>query len=194
MQEGLRMKILKTHWHNEPLTYTGTQLSSHFAYKNFGVLGDAIVAFTGPCDVKPDHMVDLEDSTRHLFIYSENMLHFIVEHFQFDLITTIALQRLLITNIIDALHACKPNLRLKRSGNDIYDNDFKLSVSIATASPVSTLIHTGVNIISKNTPVPARGLDDYDVPSAEFAHEVMQRYTDEVNGIHRARAKVRGVS
>lgn len=185
---------MQTHIHHSPLTYDGTQLSSHFAYKNFGMLGDSIVAFTGPCDVKSSHMVDLEDATRQLFIFSQNMLHFIIEHFDFDLTTTIALQRLFITNLIDTLTTHKPELKLNRSGNDIYDGTFKLSVSIATASPVSTLIHTGINICSNNTPVPARGLDDYKIAPHEFAPDVLKRYTDEVAGIRKARAKVRGVT
>lgn len=185
---------MKNFFHPSPLAYTGQELSSHFAYRQFDILGDSIVAFTGPCEVKSPHMVDLEDSRRDLFIYSENMLHFIVEHFDFDLVTTIALQRLLISNIIEILQEQKPDLRLRRSGNDIYDGNFKLSVSIATSSPVSTLIHTGINISSKNTPVPARGLLDYAVSAAEFALAVMKHYQDEVAGIRKARAKVRGVS
>lgn len=185
---------MKAHFHNSALPYTGKELASHFAYRHFNILGDAIVAFTGPCDVKSSHMVDLEDASRNLFIFSENMLHFIVEHFDFDLTTTIALQRLLVTNIIDTLTEKKTALRLTRSGNDIYDGKFKLSVSIATASPVSTIIHTGINISSVNTPVPTKGLLDYDVLATEFALAVMKRYQNEVAGIRKARVKVKGVA
>ena len=185
---------MKQFLHNPPLTYNGSELSSHFAYKNFGILGDSIIAFTGPCDVKSSHMVDLEDATQNLFIFSENMLHFIVEHFHFDLTTTIALQRLLVTNVMDELTAQKTGLRLARSGNDIYDGKFKLSVSIATASPVSTLIHFGINISSRHTPVPTRGLEDYGLDATEIALAVMKRYDAEVASLVKARTKVRGVS
>ena len=36
--------------------YDGSQLRSGFISETFGLSGDAIVAFTGGCDVSPDHM------------------------------------------------------------------------------------------------------------------------------------------
>lgn len=183
-----------THFHDKPLKYDGTELRSHFAYDTFGVLGDSIVAFIGPCDVKTNHMVDLEDVHQGLFIRSEDMLHFIVEHFEFDLSHTIALQRLLVSLIIQDMHDALPEVRLTRKGDDIFDDVFKLSVSIATASPVSTLIHVGVNVSSKNTPVPTKGLADYGLNPYAVARGVMNRYKEEIASMAKARAKVRGVS
>ncbi len=193
--------MIKSYLHNEPLTYDGTQLRSHFAYQTFGIQGDSIVAFMGPCDVRGDHLVDLEDSKQNLFIHSENMLHFIVEHFDGDLIRTIAFQRLLvdlmiqeITDSYDTVETSgRTSLRLIRRGNDIYDDIYKLNVSVATRSPVSCLIHTGINISSKNTPVPTKGLEDYDLNPNALATGVMNRYRAEMEGIWRARSKVKGV-
>jgi len=37
-----------------------TQLSSPWAFRNFGLLGDSIVCFRGPCRVELSEMVDLE--------------------------------------------------------------------------------------------------------------------------------------
>lgn len=185
---------MHTHFFDKPLKYDGTQLASHFAYKNFGFLGDSIVAFIGSCDVKTDQMVDLEDVRQHLFIYSENMLHFIAEHFSYSLEHTVALQRLLITNLIQEIEDHDPEIRLQRRGDDIYDDVCKLSVSIATRSPVSTLIHVGVNISSANTPVVTKGLEDYKLNPQAVARGTMNRYKDEVAGMMRARAKVKGVS
>lgn len=191
--------MIKTHFHPEPLAYDGTQLRSHFAYQTFGIQGDSIVAFIGPCDVRGDHLVDLEDSHQGLFIHSDKMLHFIIEHFDGDLVRTIAFQRLfvdvMIREIIDSVGANNYSpLQLIRQGNDIFDDIYKLNVSVATQSPVSFLIHTGINISSKNTPVPTKGLEDYDINPQAFATGVMNRYCAEMDGIWKARCKVRGVS
>jgi len=192
---------MKTHFHPTPLAYDGTQLRSHFAYSTFGIQGDSIVSFIGPCDVRGDHLVDLEDSKQGLFIHSDKMLHFIIEHFDGDLIRTIAFQRLLVDvmireieeSISDAGTSHELPLRLQRNGNDIYDDIYKLNVSVATQSPVSCLIHTGINISSRNTPVPTKGLEDYTINPQAFATGVMNRYAAEMEGIWKARCKVRGV-
>ncbi|MBI2346914.1 MAG: DUF366 family protein, partial [Deltaproteobacteria bacterium] len=78
-------------------------------------------------------------------------------------------------------------------GNDLFEGTAKLSVSIATASPISTLMHTGINILSTNTPVMTKGLHDYGIDPAPFATKVMARYAEEIAGVVHARAKVRGV-
>ena len=65
---------------------------------------------------------------------------------------------------------------------------------IATRSPVSTLIHTAINIDSTGTPVPTKGLDDYKITPESVARSVMNRYRIEVQGMAKARAKVKGVS
>lgn len=184
---------MQTYFHEQPLTYDGKQLRPHFAYENFNILGDSIVSFIGPCDVPKENLCDLEDKKSAKFIFSKNMLHFIVEHFHSDLNFTIALQRLLITNIIDEIRDEKPELNLVRRGNDIYDDVFKLNVSIAAPSVTSCLIHVGINICSADTPVPTRGLDDYGLSAPALAMGVMNRYRAELAGITKARAKVRCV-
>ncbi|MBU0506612.1 MAG: DUF366 family protein [bacterium] len=185
---------MKVYFSEDTLTYDGTQLRSHFAYDTFNVLGDSIVAFIGPCDVKKEHLVDLEDVHQNQFIYSENMLHFIVEHFNDDLNLMIAKQRLLISLIIQEMNDTVENLNVKRQGDDIYDDTLKLSVSIATSSPVSCLIHTGINISSKNTPVPAVGLDDYKINAHALATGVLNRYRAEMDSMEKARCKVKSAS
>lgn len=193
---------MKIFFHPERLTYDGTQLRSHFAFRNFGLSGDTIVSFIGPCEVRGDHLVDLEDARAGLFIWSEEMLHFIVEHFEGNLALAVARQRLLTALIIDELGetladrhslASNPATRLVRRGNDIYDEGCKLSVSIATRSPVSCLIHTGINVSSKGTPVPTKGLVDYDLNPRAVATGVMNRYAAEIASMRHARTKVRGV-
>ena len=71
----------------------------------------------------------------------------------------------------------------------------KLSVSIATKSITSVLIHTGLNILSEGAPVKASGLtSELGIEDIEnFAKEVMKRYAAEIDDIKSAATKVRGV-
>lgn len=177
----------------EKISYDGTQLRPHFAYTTCRLQGDSIVAFRGACHVEKKHLVDLEDANAGLFIHSEDMLHFIVEHFQNNLDEMILLQRLLITHIIDEIHDATGKNFLIRRGNDIYDDTRKLSVSVATASQVSTLIHAGINISTRNTPVPTIGLEELEISPRAMAMGVMNRYRAEIQSVQQARSKVRGV-
>jgi hypothetical protein len=82
-----------------------------------------------------------------------------------------------------------------RNGDDLLINDRKLSVSIATKSITSVLIHTGLNILSEGAPVKASGLQSElgisDIKG--FALEVIRRYSEELDDIVLASTKVRGV-
>ncbi|MBI4412193.1 MAG: DUF366 family protein [Deltaproteobacteria bacterium] len=176
---------------DQEISYDGSQLVSHWILRNGGLRGDAIVSFVGPCRVGLDSMVDLEDVIQKKAIFSESMLHFIIEHFDADLEKTILRQRLLVSQIQQELADLK--VAVVRKGNDLYLDHYKLNVSIATASPVSTLIHAGINIISRNTPVPTKGLQDFDLNPQAFARSVMNRYLEEMEGIRWARCKVRSV-
>ncbi len=177
----------------ETLGYDGTQLSSLFSYKNFRVQGDSIAVFRGPCQVQLTEMVDLEDVLAQDHIYSEDMLHFIVEHFDMDLEKTVTRQRLLIAIVKECLEK-RGVKHIIRDGDDLFLGQDKLSVSIATLSPVSSMIHTGLNISSKNTPVPTVDLVQLGVKDVlEFGGEVAKAYSDEILSIHAARSKVRGV-
>lgn len=178
---------------DQSLKYDGKQLSSLWAYKNFSLQGDSIVAFRGECHVAISEMVDLEDVKANAFIYSKDMLHFIIEHFQLDLEKTITRQRLLIA-IIKELLTVLTNKNIVRKGDDIFIDNRKLSVSIATLSPVSTLIHIGINISSEGTPVPTISLTDLGIEDIQdFALKIMESYIKELIGIKMARCKVRGV-
>ena len=77
----------------------------------------------------------------------------------------------------------------------MFVNDKKLSVSIATKSMTSILIHTGINILSEGAPISVSGLEsDLGIKDIkEFALEVMKNYSEEVEDIVLASTKVRGV-
>jgi len=179
----------------QELTYDGTQLCSHFAYRNYGILGDVILAFQGPCRVGLGEMVDLEDVRDGLFIYSPRMLSFIVEHFDPNLECAVLRQRLLVALAADILRSLSPQAKegLVRRGDDLFLGDRKLSVSIATVSPVSSLIHFGINVLTEGTPIPTAGLAELGVEPVGFAESLMDAYLEESAGIRKARCKVRWV-
>ena len=175
------------------IKYIGSQLAPHWIYKNFKLQGDAIVAFIGECEVALTEMVDIEDVINNEPIYSKSMLSFITEQFNVNLVEGVFRQRLLICIIKELLE--ERGIFVVRNGDDLMIYGKKLSVSIATKSTTSILIHTGLNIVSEGAPVKASGLTSElgitDIK--EFALEVMKRYSEELEDINLASTKVRGV-
>ncbi len=150
---------MKTLFISDAIPYTGKELNPHWIYRNFGILGDAVVAFVGPCNVPCENMVDLEDVLNDDFIFSRKMLHFIVEVFGVPLQEGVLMQRLFSSIIEDRINAMVEAPIIRRRGDDLFFQDTaKLSVSICTKSPTSILIHTGLNIDAEGTPVEAAGL------------------------------------
>ena len=184
---------MKTRFIDKEIKYIGSQLSPHWIYRNFGLQGDAIVAFCGECEVKLAEMVDIEDVINNEPIYSKYMLSFISEQFGIGLSEGVYRQRLLMCIIKELLE--ERGIFVVRNGDDLMINGKKLSVSIATKSITSVLIHTGLNIVSEGTPIETSGLKSElginDIKA--FAEQVMQRYSDELEDINMAVSKVRGV-
>jgi len=169
--------------------YTGSELSSQFGHMTAGVLGDSVVSWIGPCDVKTEALVDGEDVINNDFIYSESMVHIIAEIFHKDIFFGIWLQRFITMTVKDLIFRETKKV-LKRRGDDLYLDDKKLNVSIATVSGVSTLVHFGINVISDNTPVKALGLKDLEIEPKAFAQELIEIIKDEILEIDRASKKV----
>lgn len=191
---------MKSLFIDKEIKYIGSQLAPHWIYKNFHVLGDAIVSFIGEVDVKITEMVDIEDVISNSPIYSKKMVNFIIEQFGISLSECVLRQRFLICIIIEELRKIlKDKFQIRRSGDDIFVNingkDKKLSVSIATKSTTSGLIHTALNIDPDGAPVDACGLTtDLGITNVEeFAKNVMKRYIEEDTEILEATCKVRGV-
>jgi len=178
---------------NENIKYDGSQLRSHWIFEVTGLLGDSIVAFLGPAEVSSKNLVDLVDATKKENILSPLMLHFIVEHFGSSLVETILKQRLLCAIVAEELSRRIQTRDVERRGDDLYDGDKKLSVSIATISPLSCLIHFGINIKTKGTPLPTKGLADYNIEPQGFADIIMRKYTEEIKSVLAAKCKVRAV-
>ena len=184
---------MKTLFIDKEIKYIGSQLAPHWIYKNFKIQGDAIVAFCGECEVKLTDMVDIEDVINNEPIYSKSMLSFISEQLNVSLVEGVFRQRLLICIIKEVLE--KRGFKITRNGDDVFYEGKKLTVSIATKSINSILIHTGINIDSTNAPVKARGLTSElgitDIK--ELAQEILTNYSEEINDIIMASTKVRGV-
>ncbi len=174
------------------ITYTGAQLQSLFAYKNFRLQGDSVIAFCGPCEVQTTELVDQEDVLNKDFIRSAEMVHFIVEKFKLDLEEGIFRQRLYIALIKETIEQLKPDLKIIRSGDDLFINNKKLSVSIATLSPVSTVIHIGINIDPAGAPVKAIGLNELKINKVSFIKKALAAIVAEEKSMVLARCKVRG--
>ena len=136
-------------------------------------------------------MVDVEDVINNEPIYSKSMLNFIIEQFDIDLTAMVLAQRLFISIIKDALE--EYNVKVKRRGDDLFYDNRKLSVSIATKSITSCLIHTALNIIKEGAPVNASDLSEMGIKDVkEFALKVMDKYKNEYESAKLATYKVRG--
>lgn len=188
---------MHTKFIEEEIKYTGEELAPHWIYKKFHLQGDAIVAFCGECEVKLTEMVDIEDVINNEPIYSKNMLSFIVEHFNIGLIEGVVRQRLLISIIKEAIENLfrinKSPFSIVRRGDDLFVDGRKLSVSIATKSLTSVLMHIGINIDPTGAPVDAIGLDEIKVLNIEeFAKTILEKYSNEINDIILASTKVTG--
>lgn len=177
--------------------YDGAQLASLRGYLKHEILGDSIVAWVGPCSVSVEHMVDGEDLLAKAKIAGDKMLHFVIELFDSSLFAAVAVQRLFAGMVKDEIvrQAAKRDLALSltRSGDDLYSSERKLSISIATASPVSTLIHFAVNVVNEGTPVPTLCLDDLGVEPKSLAIELIKKLCAEIETSREATMKVRWV-
>jgi hypothetical protein len=158
-----------------------------------GIPGDAAAAFLGPCDVKPQHMVDRVDLEAGARISSPRMLHLIIEHPGLDLDRVTLRQRLLMAIAGEIINSHLGEPLLRREGDDLYLRDRKLSVSVATTSPSSGLIHSGFNLRGQGAPVPAIGLEELALEPGQFAGQLLGAYAKEIKSARKAAEKVKRV-
>ena len=177
--------------------YDGSQLVSLRNYLTHGLLGDSVVAWTGSCEVSTAHMVDGEDLLLNARIAGGNMLHFVIEKFGVSLFSAVSLQRLFAASARDHLLTLSPHTEMVRAmireGDDLYCGERKLSISIATQSPINSLVHFAVNISNQGTPVKTLSLEDLSVEPRAFALALMQSFCNEVENMTEATQKVRWV-
>jgi len=184
---------MKTLFHPDRLAYDGSAIRSHWARRCFGLEGDCAVAFVGPCDVLPEEVVDMEEVVSGEAIRGDDMVHFIVEHFGPDLEGALLRGRILASLAFERMRGAAGD-GLVRRGDDLWLGELKLSVAVATVTPVSAKIHFGVNVTDAGVPVPASGLGELGIEPRAFAEGLLEDYAGEMKDLARARAKVRGVS
>lgn len=169
----------------DPISYDGSQIAPLWAY-SMGIKGDSVVIFHGSMDVTIENMKDFEDEKAGKTIKGDDLVHFIVERFDSPASMRLAyyMQRLLIICISEIL--AKHGIRTIRNGDDLFVDDGKLTVSIATAGVTSEKIHCGINITTKGTPADVRtaalldiGINDWKA----FAKEISDTYIKEIEDI-----------
>ncbi len=174
---------------DKKIKYDGSQLTPHWIYRTTGIMGDAVVAFCGPCSIPYDNMADLEDVIAKESIKADNMLHFICELFGRDCFCAVGVQNAFVSEIQSVL--LKKGVDVEKRGDDLFIGKGKLSISIASVSSVSALIHIGLNIENKGTPVLTSALKDFDIRPKDFAFEVLKRMKKEYSRMVLASCKVR---
>lgn len=196
---------MKSHFIEREFTYDGSQLRSLFAYLGHGVQGTSIISWVGKCDISNEHMIDGEDLLAGETIAGDQMVHFIIERFETQLFGAVALQRLMAAIVLDICREHVPDKanQFRRDGDDVFFKlqtskeasdrscEGKLSISIATVTPVSALIHFAVNVTNEGTPVKTAALNDFGFDAKKFAKLVMERMVSEVDSIEIATVKVR---
>lgn len=188
------LKLIKL----EPgLLYDGSQIKPMWAFKSLGVKGSSIVSWIGPMNIKSDELIDYEDVG--LEIKSDEMLHFIIEHFDAqpaDIRLCYHRQRILVMIVQDLLQEI--GIETSRKGDDLYCDEGKLSVSIATCSTSSMKIHFAMNLTSQGTPQNikisgllecSRELDMDEV--SKLPDKISETYMDEILDIEEDISKTR---
>ena len=173
------------------LAYTGAELRSGFVRARTGLEGDAAIAFVGPCHVPNENLVDLDDARAGTFIRAATMAHVIVEHPACTLPTAVLRQRLLVAILGEVIASMGKFVR--REGDDLYDEERKLTVSIAAPASSSCVIHLGVNVDPAGAPVPAVGLRALGLDPRVVVDRTLSRYGDELASAAHAATKVRTV-
>jgi hypothetical protein len=184
---------MQTRLLDQEIHYDGLQLRSGWVAEMSGLSGDVAIAFLGPCEVLPEHMVDRVDLEAGARISSPRMVHFLIEHPGLELAHITTRQRLLMALALELLNANLGETLLRREGDDLYLRNRKLSISVATVSPTSGLLHAAFNLRGKGAPVAAIGLEELAIEPREFATKLLAAYAAETEGAAAAAAKVKPV-
>jgi len=140
--------------------YDGDLIHHRFAYTYFRnrtlPIGN-ILAFRAPMKVEADGMIDLEDTLKNDYIYSEDAINFCWEIPGLDAFGAVAWQRLFNTQIANILSSRYLNAPIEVDGDDlmvhkehdqhgIIQQKGKCSVSITYSRDGAALGHTAINV------------------------------------------------
>ncbi|MEE0938382.1 DUF366 family protein [Methanobrevibacter sp.] len=183
-----------THKHvDEIFEYDGSQINPSWAFQEFGIYGSSIITWIGPVNITPDNLKDFADVG--LEIKSNYMVNFICEFFDqqpTNMRVAYLRQRLLVMIFREIL--TEYGISTKREGDDIFVENRKLSISIASVSLSSAKIHFALNLEDKGTPddVETIGLFDIKVNGERvfnndnllnLINETVSRFIDELETI-----------
>ena len=183
-------------------TYDGSQLSSQYTSQHYNIIGNSILIFRGGMKLSPKEMVDIKDIQREshlseILISSEDSLHFIIEEFDIQPPNMeIEYYRLrVLTQVIIELLQSK-GLKTTRKGTDIFIEDKKVNVGIATISVSSGKIHFGLNIACKGFPKHVNATCMYEVGIKEeeifeIAERIAEKYILEIHKVKEDVAKTK---
>jgi hypothetical protein len=183
--------LLKTKYLSEfSETYDGSQLKPLWIYLHHGLLGSSGVAWVGPCQIPFDKMIDGEDKRAGAQICGDLMVHFIFELFDINLFSAVCFQRLMANWIQSVVYEENPSIVLRREGDDLYWGEKKFSISIATQSTRSCVVHFAVNVTNQGTPVLTCALSEFQIEPTILIRKVFERATFEWSSIWEATYKV----
>ena len=186
------------------IIYDGSQLSSQYIANNYDVLGNSILLFRGGMSLSPAEMVDIKDIQREshlaeILISSDDSLHVIVEEFDIqppNLEIEYYRLRLLTLIILEKLNI--KGIKAQRKGTDIYIDEKKLNVAIASVGVTNSKIHFGLNIGNSGFPqhVNAIGLLELGFKEnqlKEWIISVVKQYIDEIQMVKEDVSKTKSI-
>lgn len=186
------------------ILYDGSQIKPHYVTKNYCKIGNSILVFRGGMKLSPNEMVDLKDILREselteILIRADDAVHMIIEEFDIqppNIEIAYLRLRLLVQVVIEELQ--KKNVEPERRGTDIFVQNKKLNVGIATVGLTSTKIHFGMNITDTGIPshVNAVGLKQLGFKEDElqdFIVNIGLKYIHEISKIKEDCAKTKPI-
>jgi hypothetical protein len=147
---------------DEIFEYDGSQINPSWAFQEFGIYGSSVITWIGPVNITPDNLKDFADVG--LEIKSNYMANFICEFFDQqppNMRIAYLRQRLLVMIFREIL--TEYGVKTKREGDDIFVDERKLSISIASVSLSSAKIHFALNLEDKGTPDDVDTIGLYDI-------------------------------
>ncbi len=171
--------------------YDGDIIHHRFAYTYFRnrtlPIGN-ILAFRAPMKVEADGMIDLEDTLKNDYIYSEDAINFCWEIPGLDAFGAVAWQRLFNTQIANILSTKYLKAPIEVDGDDlmvhkehdqhgIIQPTGKCSVSITYARDGAALGHTAINVTAgRQAPAFAFSTNLTDEQCDEFMKSVIDTF------------------
>ncbi|RKZ33730.1 hypothetical protein DRQ33_03645 [bacterium] len=177
MAEGYRMDYLLV---PDAMEMTIQAMRPHWALKEFDLWGDSMVIFRGPMNVTPQECIDLKEYKRGTVFPKGDLLHFVIEHFNDNLETGILRQNILVSIAEEKLvHRIGSAQKVLRWGDDLYDEDKRLTLTAVAPTLVSVKIHFGICIDSFPESGFA-GIDEYSLDPIELGEVIGNQYRADI--------------